>query len=812
MSNEKYEEVFAVEEEKPTDYKAILFEYLMYWPWFVACLIICFFGAWIYLRYQAPVYNINATVLIKQDEKTKGSNTNGPLATMQDLGMLSMASNFDNEMEILRSRTLIKKVVNTLGLNIRYEEPRNFGYAIPLYKNDTPIKVWMTPEEAEHLLTPLLLKLNCAPDGKVTVSASCTQNGQKTTTDKTFDHLPGVLITPVGTLTLTHTDSIQPRKECTLEVEIISPTLAAAQCQGKLNTEPTSKQTTIVRLSYNDNHIERGLDFLNTLVALYNADANDDKNEVASRTAEFIDDRIRIINQELGTTESELANYKQKAGLTDLTSDAQLALQGNAEYEQKRADNATQLRLVQFLKEYIDNPANQMEVIPTNIGLADNALTAIVGQYNEMLTERKRLLRTSSENNPAVINLDTSIEATRKSVQASVNSVLKGLEITRHDLENQARKFEGKISNAPTQEKELLSITRQQEIKASLYLMLLQKREENAITLAATANNGRMVEEPLAGGVVSPNGKMFYLISIILGLGIPIAIIYLCNLLRFRIESRADVEKITDVPVVGDIPLTETSGHPIVVQENRNGLMEEVFRSVRTNLQYMLQEGQKVILFTSTTSGEGKSFNAGNLACSFAFMGKKVVIVGLDIRKPGLNKVFHLSHKEAGISQYLAAPEHTNLLDFCQRSTISENLYILPGGAIPPNPTELVARKALDMAIEILKQHFDYVILDTAPIGMVTDTQLISRVADLSVYVCRANYTHKSDYELINELKREKKLPNLCTLINGINMNQRKNGYYYGYGKYGKYGKYGYGKKYGYGYGYGYGQKDKQNH
>ena len=299
---------------------------------------------------------------------------------------------------------------------------------------------------------------------------------------------------------------------------------------------------------------------------------------------------------------------------------------------------------------------------------------------------------------------------------------------------------------------------------------------------------------------------MYYLIALILGIGIPVGIIYLRDLLRFKIESRADIEKITDIPVVGDIPLTNTEGHPIVVQENRNGLMEEVFRSVRTNLQYMLGEDQKVILFTSTTSGEGKSFSAGNLACSFAFMGKKVVIVGLDIRKPGLNKVFEISHKERGITQYLADPKQTDLLSLCQPSAISPNLFILPGGTVPPNPTELVARKSLDHALEILKEHFDYVILDTAPIGMVTDTQLIARVADLSVYVCRADYTHKSDYELINDLKRENKLPNLCTLINGIDMDQRKNGYYYGYGKYGKYGKYGYGKKYGYGYGYGYGK------
>lgn len=807
MSDEKYNNLVQIEDEKPIDYKAILFEYLMYWPWFVACLIICLAGAWCYLRYQAPVYNVNATVLIKQGDKNKASGQSASLAAMQDLGMLSMASNFDNEVEILQSRTLLKKVVNTINLNITYKEKRSFGYPTQLYK-DTPVQVWMSPEEADKLPSALQIKLTCTPDGKVQADALYYQAGKEQTVSKNFERLPGVLVTPIGTLTLSPKDSATIKESRTIYATVITPTAAAANCKSRLSAEPTSKFTTIVRLNYNDTHIGRGKDFLNTLVALYNSDANDDKNEVASRTAEFIDGRIQIINQELGTTESELASYKQKAGLTDLNSDAQLALQGNAEYEQKRADNATQLRLVQFLKEYIDNPSNQMEVIPANIGLADNALTKVVEQYNEMLTERKRLLRTSSENNPAVVNLDTSIEATRKSVQASVNSVLKGLEITRNDLENQARKFEGKISNTPTQEKDLLSITRQQEIKASLYLMLLQKREENAITLASTANNGRIVEEPLSIGTpISPNKEMFYLVAFILGIGIPIFVIILQNLLRFKIESRADVEKITNIPIIGDIPMVDTKGTPIVVHENRNDLMEEVFRSVRTNIQYMLQDDQKVILFTSTSSGEGKSFIAGNLACSFAFMGKRVVIVGLDIRKPGLNKVFQISHKEKGITQYLADPEHTDLLSLCQPSTISSNLYILPGGTVPPNPTELVARKALDKAIEILKANFDYVILDTAPIGMVTDTQLIARVTDMTVYICRAGYTHKSHYEFINELKKEHKLPNLSTLINCINMNQRKNGYYYGYGKYGKYGKYGYGKKYGYGYGYGYGDR-----
>ena len=544
------------------------------------------------------------------------------------------------------------------------------------------------------------------------------------------------------------------------------------------------------------------------MVELYNEEGNNDKNEVAAKTAEFIDERIRIINKELGTTESQLASFKQRAGVVDIAADATQAAGEQANYERAYAENEVQISLVNHLKNHILSEKSQYEVIPANIGLNNSDLNTVVQNYNQMLIERKRLLRTSHEDNPAVQSLNASIEVMRNSVMGAIQTAEKGLLINRQALQAQTRKYAGKVSDAPVQEKEYLSMSRQQEIQANLYLMLLQKREENNITLASTANNARVIDEPLAGGQIFPTPSQTYMIAFVLGLALPIGWIFILGLLQFKIQTRGDVEKITNLPIVGDIPLTpETSEGAIVVRENRNELMEEVFRSVRTNIQYMLQEGQKVILFTSTTSGEGKSFNAGNLACSFAFMGKKVVIVGLDIRKPGLNKVFHLSHKEAGISQYLSDPEHTDLLSLCQVSMVSPNLYILPGGTIPPNPTELVARQALDDAIQQLKQHFDYVILDTAPIGMVTDTQLIARVTDLSVYVCRSNYTSKSEFKLINELQQDGKLPHLCVLINGIDMNKRETGSYYGYGKYGKYGHYGYGKKYGYGYGYGYGQK-----
>ena len=805
MTDERYENGFLPEDEKPVDYKALFFEYLMYWPWILGSVVVMSIAMYAYLRYKAPVYNVNATVLIKQGDQTKNS-TASPMQAMQDLGMLSMASNFDNEVEILRSRTLVKKVVNKLNLYISYKEKQTFRYPADLYKT-SPVQVWTTPEEADRLFGPVTLEMTCTPEGKTDIKASYypAPGADEISLHKHFDELPGVLTTPVGVFTISaNNDSTlaQINETRVITATVVSPTAIAGNYTNNLTSEPTSKTTTIAALSLNENNPTRGIDFINMLVALYNEDANNDKNEVAAKTAQFIDERIGIINQELGTTESQLANFKQQAGLTDLSSDAKLALQENSAYQQKQAENATQLRLVAFLRSYINDPKNEMEVIPANVGLADEGLSSLIVKYNDLLIERKRLLRTSNESNPAVVQLDAGIRATRANVQTSVDNVEKGLLITQSDLDREGKKYAARISNAPTQEKELMSITRQQEIKASLYLLLLQKREENAITLASTATNGRIIEEAMAGSApISPNKKMFYLIALVLGIGIPVGVIYLRNLLRFKIESRADVEKITNVPIVGDVPMVDTKGNPIVVRENRNDLMEEVFRSVRTNIQYMLQEDQKVVLFTSTTSGEGKSFTAGNLACSFAFMGKKVVIVGLDIRKPGLNKVFRLSHKEQGITQYLADPEHTDLLGLCQPSSISENLYILPGGAVPPNPTELVARKALDQAINILKSNFDYVLLDTAPIGMVTDTQLIARTADLSVYICRADYTHKSHYELINDLQQNKKLPNLCTLINSIDMEQRRNGYYYGYGKYGKYGKYGYGKKYGYGYG-----------
>ena len=806
MKNEAYNDLFN-NGSKPVDYKTLFFEYLLHWRFIAICLVLALVGTYIYLRYQTPVYKIASTVLIKQGEKSKSSSI-AQMAVMQDLGSFSMANNFDNEVEIIQSYTLTKKVVNTLGLYIDYALENKFSYSYPLYKS-SPMQVWMTPEDAEKLPSLLEVQLKPAADNQFAATVNYVdENGEKCELNKTFEKLPAVFITPVGNVSLSlATDSLMAEDFALLssvKATIAPPSLVADNYNARLSATPTSEFTSIVQLLMHDTNRQRGIDFLNTLVAIYNNEANEDKNQVALRTAEFIDERIRVINEELGTTENELATYMQRAGLTDLSANAQIALKENSEYEQKRAENTNQLRLVSYLREYIMNPDHANEVIPVNVGLTDATLSNIISQYNEMMIERKRLLRTSKVNSPVVVNLDASIAAARKTVVSTVESLEKALQITRKNLDVEAGKFRTRISNAPQQERDLRDISRQQEIKSELYLMLLQKREENAITLAAKANNGRIVEEARAGSKVSPNKRNTYMVAFLLGLMFPIGCIWLIRSLRFKIEGRADIQRITDAAIVGDIPLVKNQKSlGIVIRENHNGLMEETFRNLRTNLQYMLEEGQKVILFTSTTSNEGKSFNAANLAASFAFMGKKTVVVGLDIRNPRLTKIFNISNKDGGITEYLATPSSADLLKLCQQTEVSPNLFVLPCGTIPPNPTELVARPSLEKAIQILKEHFDYIILDTAPIGMVTDTRLIARVADLCVYICRADYTRKNEFELIQELNSDDRLPHFSVLVNGIDMDKRKNGYYYGYGRYGKYGKYGYARKYGHSYGYG---------
>ena len=784
--------------EEQINIQEILFRYLIHWPWFVVSAIVCVALAWGYLRLTTPVYNISATVLIKDEKKGGGANMSSELEKMGLNGFVSSSSNIENEIEVLKSRTLAREVVSSLGLFVTYMDEDKFPNK-ELYRT-SPVLVSLTPQEADRLPQTMEIDMLLQPAGAMDVQVKVGKKEYR----KHLEKLPAVFPTDEGTVAFFANNdtlsSLRPESVTTerhITAYINRPFAVAKGYAGSLSITPTSKATSVVTVSLKNSNTQRGKDYIDKLLEMYNINANNDKNEVAQRTAEFIDERIDIISKELGSTERDLENFKRSAGITDLTSEAQIALTGNAEYEKKRVENQTQINLVMDLKKYLQGSG--YEVLPANVGLQDAGVAGAIDRYNEMVAERKRLLRTSTESNPAIVNLTTSIRAMRSNIQTTLDATLKGLEITKADLIREASRYSRRISDAPTQERQFVSIARQQEIKSGLYLMLLQKREENAIVLAAIANNAKIIDEAQADSTpISPKRMMIYLAALVFGIGIPVGVIYLIGLTKFKIEGRADVEKLTSLPVVGDIPLADEKTGAIAVFENQNNLMSETFRNVRTNLQFMLENGKNVILVTSTVSGEGKSFISANLAISLSLLGKKVVIVGLDIRKPGLNKVFNLPKKEYGITQFLTNST-VNLMDLVHHSDINKNLYILPGGTVPPNPTELLARDGLEKAIEILRKNFDYVILDTAPVGMVTDTLLIGRVADLSVYVCRADYTRKTEFTLINELAENNKLPNLCIAINGLDLQKKKYGYYYGYGKYGKY--YGYGKRYGYGYG-----------
>ena len=793
---EERKEKTGVQSEEQINIQEILFRYLIHWPWFVVSVIVCVALAWGYLRLTTPVYNISATVLIKDEKKGGGANMSSELEKMGLNGFVSSSSNIENEIEVLKSRTLAREVVSSLGLFVTYMDEDKFPNK-ELYRT-SPVLVSLTPQEADRLPQTMEIDMLLQPAGAMDVQVKVGKKEYR----KHLEKLPAVFPTDEGTVAFFANNdtlsSLRPESVTTerhITAYINRPFAVAKGYAGSLLITPTSKATSVVTVSLKNSNTQRGKDYIDKLLEMYNINANNDKNEVAQRTGEFIDERIDIISKELGSTERDLENFKRSAGITDLTSEAQIALTGNAEYEKKRVENQTQINLVMDLKKYLQG--SEYEVLPANVGLQDAGVAGAIDRYNEMVAERKRLLRTSTESNPAIVNLTTSIRAMRSNIQTTLDATLKGLEITKADLIREASRYSRRISDAPTQERQFVSIARQQEIKSGLYLLLLQKREENAIVLAAIANNAKIIDEAQADSTpISPKRMTIYLAALVFGIGIPVGVIYLIGLTKFKIEGRADVEKLTSLPVVGDIPLADEKMGAIAVFENQNNLMSETFRNVRTNLQFMLENGKNVILVTSTVSGEGKSFISANLAISLSLLGKKVVIVGLDIRKPGLNKVFNLPKKEYGITQFLTNST-VNLMDLVHHSDINKNLYILPGGTVPPNPTELLARDGLEKAVEILRKNFDYVILDTAPVGMVTDTLLIGRVADLSVYVCRADYTRKTEFTLINELAENNKLPNLCIVINGLDLQKKKYGYYYGYGKYGKY--YGYGKHYGYG-------------
>lgn len=797
------------EEESGFDFKSLLVKMFINWKWFAISVVMCLCAAFFYLQEQTPIYRTQAMIMI--NDEFKGSFQNQMQSLQQDFGMMSTGVVIDNEIEVLRSRAIVQKTVMDLELYTSYSINNGFLKPDSILYGTYPLEVQISREDIERLTTGFSFEVTQPAPNSYVISYPCL-DGSEDIIHETVDSLPCMLGTPIGNVVFSKGElGLAAGK--TLTIRIRPPVLVARSCLSALSIEPTSKTTSIAHISYLDANKQRGMDFVNQLVFVYNREHNNEKNIVAIKTEEFLRRRIERVGAELDEAEEQIAQYKRSSGLINISGNAQRVIQGSSEYEKQQAETATQLRLINFLYDYINDPQNNLQPIPVNVGLTDASLSNLIGRYNEYVVERNNLLRTASESNPAVVDITAKIRSISATIKTSTESLQSFLKIRMEDFENQSKKYDSKLGNAPTQEKILAGYQRQLEVKVELYMMLLQKLEENSITLAATADNAKVLDSALAYDTpVSPKRSMIWLIALVMGFAIPIGIIYLEELFRYKIEGRNDLERLTTIPILGDVAMSHDAKKEkcaIVVRENVNDLMAETFRTIRTNLHFILDRAEKkVIQFTSANSGEGKTFISSNLATSMALLGKKVVLIGLDIRKPRLAEMFGLADRKRGISIFLSgdANDKTLLFDQIMPSGINQNLDVLPAGIIPPNPAELLSRKNLDNAIEFLKEKYDYIILDTAPVGLVSDALIGSRVADTTIFVCRADYTPKSDLELANSLYREQKLKNMCIVLNGIDMEKRKYGYYYGYGKYshkgygryygyGKYGKYG---KYGY--------------
>ena len=809
IKNLELESIQENEEKSNFDFAVIYTTLILNWKWFVLSLIICLGAAHIYLRYATPIYQAAAKLLIKEEQNGRRGNS---IQSSANLGIISNSNGIDNEMEILKSRTLAQQAVYDLKLYTTYRhEGRIKDHLI---YGEQEVNVDMDYEHLKKLNAPMSFKITREGRNYHVVGSyfvpidDNSYNPGPVTVDKVITALPATLGTRVGMVKFTQNGNYMLRDGESLKVTMIAPEIAAGKYVGSLSVSPSTKATSIAQLVITDEIPQRAIDYLKQLAIVYNRQANEDKNQIAVRTEQFINQRLEKINAELGNTEGQLENYKKRNNMVQLSMNASTAFSNADSYAQKLNEANTQVALLDELTKYMNEPSNRHQPIPSNVGLNDASATSLINKYNEIALQRNQLLHSASESSPTVTPLTSQLDDLQASIKRAMSQARAGLNIQRNSIASQQGKYQGQISNTPEQERILTQIGRQQEVKSGLYLMLLQKREENSISLAATADKGKLIDNPVFAGKVTPKDSIILMIAFGLGLAIPALILFLLAFFRYKIEGHDDVAKLTKLPIIADVAIASDRAKTkadIVVHENKNNLMEEIFRSLRTNLQFLMKEHDKVILMTSTTSGEGKTFIASNVAISFALLGKKVVLVGLDIRKPRLAELFEIDDHHHGITNLLIKDNITwdDVNKQIVNSGVNSNLDLLMAGPVPPNPGELVTRKSLEETMDILKEHYDYIIIDTAPVGLVTDTLALDRIANATVYVCRADYTQKSSFGLINGLAYEKKMPNMSIVLNGVDLSKKKYGYYYGYGKYGKYGKYAsygaYGKQYGYG-------------
>lgn len=748
--------------------KEELENYLIYWRWFVLSLVVCITVAFLYLRYAIPNYKAVATILV-QDER-KGSMAS-ELSAFADLGLLNnVKNNVDNEIEVIKSRRLIESAIRDLSLQVSYFSIGRVK-SEELYTN-SPIEVVFSTTTPEFDSSSSHFEFQFTAINRFDLA---TGEGKSL-----GNYSIGVPISYKGS-----TFVVLPRKKKPIQpdthllVEVTPISNLVEHFKSRLTIAAIGKNTSVIELSLVDPVQEKAEDFLNALIENYNQDAISDKKYVAENTSRFIEQRLLIISDELKGVESDVESFKKQNKVTDIVSEAGLFLENATEFEKKELETETQLKVVSSILDYMNSNASS-ELLPANVLPAEEGASASIAQYNQLVLERNKLLKTAGPKNSMVLNLEAKITTLKSSVSSSLLQLQNQLKIKKKDITRQKAVLGGKISQIPTQEKIFRDIDRKQNIKEALYLYLLQKREETQISLAVTAPNAKVIDTAIASkNPVSPKRQIVFLGSLFLGLLIPFSILYIRRLLDTKVKSRLDIEQATTMPIIGDVPKSDSNN--VILSNTSRTSTAESLRIVRTNLEFLLNEVPeglaKTIFITSTFPKEGKTFISVNLASTIALSDKKVLLLGLDIRNPKIED--YLSVPKVGVTNYLASNEGENLADFITKVTGFSNLFVMPAGVVPPNPAELLMGKKVGELFGQLKQDFDYIIVDTAPVSLVTDTLLISKYADAFVYVARANYLDKRMLSLPERLYQEKKLPNMSILINDTDSTK---GYGYGYG------------------------------
>lgn len=765
--------------QRTVSFRELFDKVLRNWYWFVISTAICLCAGVLYLLSTAPVYHREATVLIK-DARRGGAASE--LSAFADIAGISTRRSVDNELYVLQARRLMVEVVNRLNLTTAYSIKSGLRTNV-LYKN-SPIDVTYVDNLGNKGCKFVAYLTN---DGVEISEFKCARTSKsETKADEAFTttgKFGEVITLPIGQIVVNPTLYFTPDYVGkSIAVTKGTTEAIATAYRNRVQMTVPSKMSSIINLSLNDVVPQRADDILNTLCEVYNDDAVYDKQIVAKATAKFITERLQVIGAELQNIDSDIKHFKDKNNIVDIKTEATRRTEGAIRYEQEIAVTSNQIAMSKFIRDYLSDTSKDVNIIPSTTFDGSAAIAMQIESYNELVMRRQKL-GDNSENNPLVLQLNNNIVSTKNAILASLGSHIKALEIKLSNLEAEERKINSMIGAVPQQEQEYLSIARQQKIKEELYLYLLTKSQENAISLAITEHPARIVDYAFGGSrPVSPNKTLILLAMIVLGLGLPLGIIYVLILTNNKVQGKYDIVKFCTVPYLGDIPLFE--GHlnrSIAVRESGRDKVSEAFKILRTNMGFMSGGAkQQVILTTSSNAHAGKTFVSMNLGMTLAFSGNKVLMIDLDLRRRTLSKHMGQRSNPNGVTKYLSSTD-VNVNDIVVNSGLHENFDFIYAGLQPPNPAELLMSKRLDDLIAECRKHYDYIIIDSVPALVIADAMITSRVVDLSIYVVREGLLERQQLPDINALHTEKKLNNMCIVLNGTSESRQTYGYSYRY-------------------------------